>query len=165
MSSYRKAYNAYVKQFNPDLQNVRNFTQPGFLIFLFYLKNAKRRCLNNTRDGTNETTSLKGILNKSHWFPLHPGTRGPLKKLGQKHKRGSQIEPYRLCYSWNGSLLMSEMHFRSNRPCRKRFRGPFLVYVSNFIKILVWKQTALASGCIALAKNLDQRHSDLQTMY
>ena len=79
---------------------------------------------------------------------LHPGTRGPLKKLGQKHKRGSQIEPYRLCYSWNGSLLMSEMHFRSNKPCRKWFGGPFLVHVSNFIKFLLLKPTATASGCI-----------------
>ena len=31
----------------------------------------------------------------SYWITtMHPGARGPLKKLGQKLKRGSQIEPY-----------------------------------------------------------------------
>ena len=44
---------------------------------------------------------------------LHPAARGALKKLGQKLKRGPQIEPCRLCYSWNGSLLLTEIHFRS----------------------------------------------------
>ena len=32
-----------------------------------------------------------------------------LKKLGQKQKRGPQIEPHRLCYFWNRSLLMTEI--------------------------------------------------------
>ena len=79
--------------------------------------------------------------------PLHPGSRGPLRKLGQKLKRGSQIEPYRLSHSFNGLLFTILIHFRSNKARRKQFGGPFLVLVSNFLKILVWNPIALASGC------------------
>ena len=34
-------------------------------------------------------------------------------------KKGPQIEPYRLCYSSNGSLLMTQIHFKSNKPYLK----------------------------------------------
>ena len=78
---------------------------------------------------------------------VHPGSRGPLRKLGQKLKRGSQIEPYRLSHSFNGLLFTILIHFRSNKARRKQFGGPFLVLVSNFLKILVWNPIALASGC------------------
>ena len=77
----------------------------------------------------------------------HPDARGTLKKLGQKLKRGPQIEPYRLCYSFNGLLLITLIHLRSNKACRKRFGSPFLVYVSYFLSFLVWKPTVLASEC------------------
>ena len=65
---------------------------------------------------------------------VHPGSRGPLRKLGQKLKRGSQIEPYRLFHSFNGLLFTILIHFRSNKARRKPFGGPFLVLVSNFFK-------------------------------
>ena len=79
--------------------------------------------------------------------PWHPGSRGPLRKLGQKLKRGSQIEPYRLFHSFNGLPFTILIHFRSDKARRKPFGGPFLVLVSNFLKILVWNPIALASGC------------------
>ena len=82
--------------------------------------------------------------------PAHPGARGPLRKLGQKLKRGSQIEPYRLFHSFNGLPFTILIHFRSDKARRKPFGGPFLVLVSNFLKILVWNPIALASGCIDL---------------
>ena len=78
---------------------------------------------------------------------VHPDARGPVKKLGQQLKRGRQIEPYRLCYSFNGLLLIILIHLRSNKACRTRFGSPFLVFVSHFLNFLVWKPTALASGC------------------
>ena len=77
---------------------------------------------------------------------LHPGSRGPLRKLGQKLKRGSQIEPYRLFHSFNGLPFTILIHFRSDKARRKPFGGPFLVLVSIFLKILVWNPIALASG-------------------
>ena len=85
---------------------------------------------------------------------LHPGSRGPLRKLGQKLKRGSQIEPYRLSHSFNGLLFTILIHFRSNKARRKQFGGPFLVLVSNFLKILVWNPIALASGCSASSTSI-----------
>ena len=78
---------------------------------------------------------------------MHPDARDTLPKLGQKLKRGSQIEPFRLSYYFNGLLLIILIHLRSNKDCRKRFGGLFLVYLSNFLKTLVWKPTALPSGC------------------
>ena len=86
----------------------------------------------------------------SHRFDhvtLHPGARGPLTKLGQQLKRGSQIEPYRLSHSFNGLLFTILIHFRSSKARRKQFGGPFLVLVSNFLNFLVWNPIALASGC------------------
>ena len=65
-----------------------------------------------------------------------------LKKLGQKQKRGPQIEPHRLCYFWNRSLLMTEIHLKSTNVVGSDLGGPFLVYVSNFLKFLVWKPTS-----------------------
>ena len=78
---------------------------------------------------------------------VHPGAKGPLRKVGQKLKRGSQIEPYRLSHSFNGLLFTILIHFRSNKARRKQFGCPFLVLVSNFLKILVWNPIALAPGC------------------
>ena len=80
-------------------------------------------------------------------LPVHPGSRGPLRKLGQKLKRGSQIEPYRLFHSFNGLPFTILIHFRSDKARRKPFGGPFLVLVSNFLKSLVWNPIALVSGC------------------
>ena len=37
----------------------------------------------------------------SSFEQMHPDARGSVKKKGQKLKRGSQIEPYRLCCSFN----------------------------------------------------------------
>ena len=82
--------------------------------------------------------------------PAHPDARGPLRKLGQKLKRGSQIEPYRLSHSFNGLLFTILIHFRSNKANRKQFGGPFLVLVSNFFKKIVLNPIALASGCTAV---------------
>ena len=90
------------------------------------------------------------------WASVHPGARGPLRKLGQKLKRGSQIEPYRLSHSFNGLLFTILIHFRSNKAHRKQFGGPFLVLVYNFLKKLVWNPITLASGCYVrqLGQNL-----------
>lgn len=79
-------------------------------------------------------------------FMIHPGARGPLRKLGQKPKVGSQIEPHRLFQSFNGLLFTILIHFRSNKARRKQFGGPSLVLVSNFLIFLVWNPIALASG-------------------
>ena len=79
-------------------------------------------------------------INVIFQFPIiipttrHPGSRGPLRKLGQKLKRGSQIEPYRLFHSFNGLPFTILIHFRSDKARRKPFGGPFLVLVSNFFK-------------------------------
>ena len=90
--------------------------------------------------------ALARVCKNCTFQSVHPGARGPLRKLGQKLKRGSQIEPYRLSHSFNGLLFTILIHFRSNKARRKQFGGPFLVLVSNFLKILVWNLIALASG-------------------
>ena len=69
----------------------------------------------------------------SSLLPVHPNASGPLKKLGQILRRGAQIEPYRFCYSFNGLLLTTVIHLRSNKACRKQFGGPFLIFVSIFL--------------------------------
>ena len=58
-----------------------------------------------------------------------------LKKLGQKLKRGPQIEPHRLCYFWNRSLLMTEIHLKSNKRCRKWFGRALFSLCVQFFKV------------------------------
>ena len=58
-----------------------------------------------------------------------------LKKLGQKQKRGPQIEPHRLCYFWNRSLLMTEIHLKSNKRCRKWFGRALFSLCVQFFKV------------------------------
>ena len=51
--------------------------------------------------------------------------RGALKKLGQKLKRGPQIEPYRHSYSINGLLFIIIIRFRSKKRIGSNLGAPF----------------------------------------